>query len=428
MTQGFPPGQQPPQGYAQAAQPQYQQPHPQQPQQYQHPQQAPAYPGGYQQLGVHPQPGVQAPKKESGSRGWLVALGVFTLVLPVYAFASQVVASSMDLTWLSLVFSTMGSIIRLILPLAGVAVMFRSVVARWIIVVSSAALILLTAFAVFFGQYNSNLALLGRSAVDEGFLPSIVPLLVVLVLALLPPVNHAFGNSSSGARHGQVGYAAQAVYPPYPGYPQSPQLAQAYPGGYPQVGAQAPQKESQARGWLIALGVLTLVLPVYGSVSQLVAVATDLDWMSITWSTAAELIHLVLPLAGVAVMFRSVVARWILVGASIVLTVLIPVAELREGGDIYDIDWDIFVLLLPIAVLVLAFLPPVNRAFRKSPSGAGQMPPAYAGQPMQPQQAAAHGYAQQPQPPQQPGYPNQPWQAQPQQQQPPQQPQQYPPR
>lgn len=223
----------------------------------------------------------------------------------------------------------------------------------------------------------------------------------------------------------QVQRNAHYGYPQQLGYQQAPHQNQV---GF----AGARHSSSGPSGALVALFLaalvpvaVTLLVPLLRSVA-----GVDGAWLvslgytgGPNWS--AYLLETVAFICPVTVLFRSNVGRWILVVTSSLLLLnwfvgLTSPSPYQNGWDLHE--------LLYVPVIVIAFLPPVNRAFRKSPSGAGQMPPAYAGQPMQSQQVAApYGYAQQqPQPQQQPGYPNQAQQqAQQQQQQPPQQ---YPPR
>lgn len=228
----------------------------------------------------------------------------------------------------------------------------------------------------------------------------------------------------------QVQRNAYYGYPQQLGYQQAPQRNQ--------VGFSGAQHSSSGTsGVLVALFLAALVPMIVTLLASFLRSVIELggpwyDWIYESFWYAAVpswLIKLVMTVgyvAAVTVLFRSNVGRWILVVTSS-LMLLNWIAGMSFSTAHYGNGWSIYELLY-IPVIVIAFLPPVNRAFRKSPSGAGRMPSAYAGQPMQPQQVAEpHGYAQQQPHPQQQqaGYPNQPWQ----QGQPPQQPpQQYPPR
>lgn len=204
------------------------------------------------------------------------------------------------------------------------------------------------------------------------------------------------------------GQQAPQAYP-QAAYPQQPQ-PQHYPGGHPQQNANANQQRTGSRGWLITLGATALVFPIYLFVTEFVTLAMDLDLDELSAFVADTILRVVLPVAGCAVMLRSVVARWVLVVASALLIVLTLVESLVDANGIY---WGLLFLVLPVVVLVVAFLPPVNRAFRKAPvpgtpttRGYGAVNPVQQGFPQPQQQPMPH---QQPMP-----YQQQPWQQGPQ--------------
>lgn len=111
------------------------------------------------------------------------------------------------------------------------------------------------------------------------------------------------------------------------------------------------------------------------------------------------------PVCGVAVMFRSALARWGLVVLA-GLTIILPVLSAAPSGDMHCSI--IFIFVVPVVILVMAFLPPVNRALRKTPQVAmryGQPVPQQMGYPpQQPPQSMQQPMPQQPPQQPQPGY------------------------
>lgn len=207
----------------------------------------------------------------------------------------------------------------------------------------------------------------------------------------------------------------QGFPPGQPGYPAPPQ------GGYPQQGGYAPPfptRRDSARGWLVLLFLVGLLPTVFTHFFNLFwsLSGADMSWYdmfyvdywgpyTVTW--AINTVRLVCEVSAVAVLFRSNAARWVLAASSAVM-ILNAVAGMVVSAMFSGSEWGLFEIFY-VPILVVAFLPPVNRALRKTPQVGypQQQPPQPVQQsmPQQPPQQPQPGYGY---PPQQ--YPQQQWQ------------------
>ncbi|MDR7302521.1 hypothetical protein [Haloactinomyces albus] len=210
-----------------------------------------------------------------------------------------------------------------------------------------------------------------------------------------------------------------------PGPPVTPQVVHPQQGGY-----TLPNRPSQgkgSRGWAIALGLMStgpMMFYVITGLVERVVISDSLEmfeelifidyWQS---SIAAwlvyELAYFAFIVSGMMTAFCSSVGRWALVAVSLTYFIVL-------GLDFYFTGVPVPEFVCAAVALALAFLPSVNRAFRKNSATVVRGAMGHGGQPM-PQQA---GYPQA-QPQAMPAQSMQPQQPQ-MYQQPPQPPQQYP--